>query len=114
MEEDALGGASLVRRDDVLEARELLHGVAEPVIGAAAGVRLVPLDERAPLRGRHRARAGVRQEVDEDVLRVQEKDVVAGLGDGLAPLVGSRRLDRLDGLDPEGLDDRAEFHEGRG
>ncbi len=114
MEEDALGGAPLVRRDDVLETRQLLHGVAEAVERAAARVRLVALHEGAPLRGRHRARAGIRQEVDEDVLGVEEEDVVSGLGDGFAPLFQGRRLDRLDGLDPEGLDDRAEFHRGRG
>ena len=87
VEEDALGGAPLVRRDDVLETRQLLHGVAKAVERAAARVRLVALHEGAPLRGRHRARAGVRQEVDEDVLRVEEEDVVSGLGDGLAPLL---------------------------
>jgi hypothetical protein len=45
---------------------------------------------------------------------VQEEDVVSGLRDRLAPLVRRRRLDRLDGLDAEGLDDRAEFHRERG
>ena len=108
VEEDPLGGAPLVGRDDVLEAGQVLHDVAEAVEGAAAGVGLVALHERAPLRGRHRARPGVGEEVDEDVLRAEEEDVVAGLRERLLALLAVRELDRLDRLDAEGLDDRLE------
>ena len=71
VEQDALGGAALVRRDDVAEAGQVLDHVAEAVEGAAPGVRLVALHDRAPLRRRHRAGAGVGQQVDEHVLRAQ-------------------------------------------
>ena len=64
VEQDALGGASLVRRDDVREAGEVLDDVAEAVERAAARVRLVALHQRAPLRRRHRAGAGVGEQID--------------------------------------------------
>ena len=79
MEQDPLGRASLVRRDDVAEAGEVLHDVLEPVERSAAGIRLVALHQRAPLRRRHRAGAGIGQQVDEDVVGAQQEDVVARL-----------------------------------
>ena len=52
--------------------------VAEAVERPAAGVRLVALHQRAPLRRRHRAGARVGEQVDQDVVGVQQEDVVAG------------------------------------
>ncbi len=73
MEQDSFGGAALVRRDDVPEAGQLLDDVAEAVERPAAGVRLVALHQRAPLRGGHRAGAGVGQQIDQDVLAGSRK-----------------------------------------
>ena len=71
----------------------------------AAGVALVAALDRGPLVAAHRARAGVRQEVDEDVVGVQVEQVPAGgLERPLALGLGGQP-DRLDGVDAEGLDD---------
>ena len=112
VEEDALGGAALVGRDDVAEPGQVLDHVAEAEEGAAPRVGLVALHDRAPLRGRHRAGAGVGEEVDEHVLRPQAKDVVARLREGPLPVLAVGELDRLHRLDAERLDDRLEVQHG--
>ena len=48
-EQNAFGGASLVRRDHMLIAEDVLDGVAEVVEAAAAGVALVAQHDRCPL-----------------------------------------------------------------
>ena len=58
-EEDAFGRATLVRGDDVPEAREVLHRRLEPQKALAAGVGLVSAHQRRPLRGGHGAGAGI-------------------------------------------------------
>jgi hypothetical protein len=73
VKQDALGRAALVRGDDVPEARERLHDVAEAVEGAAPGVGLVALHQRAPLGGGHRAGARVGEQVDEHVVGMERK-----------------------------------------
>jgi hypothetical protein len=59
VEEDALGGAALVRGDHVLVAENVLHGIAKLVEAAAAGVALIAFHDGGPLVGRHGAGAGV-------------------------------------------------------
>jgi hypothetical protein len=56
-EEDLLGGASLVRRDDVLEREELLHRGQEAEPRWRAGVRLITALDGRPLLGAHGARS---------------------------------------------------------
>ena len=77
-EEDALGGAALVRGDDVLVADDVLDGVAETVEAAAAGVALVAFHDGGPLMGGHGAGAGVGEEIDEYIVGVEEEEVVVG------------------------------------
>ena len=86
VEQNALGRASLMSRDDVPETREIRDDLAESVERARPGVRLVSLHDGSPLRRRHRAGARVGQEVDEDVGGMQQEDVVAGLAQPTAPL----------------------------
>jgi len=62
MKEDALRSAALMGGDDVFESREIADDVLEPLVRSRAGVRLVALHQRAPLRRRHRAGAGVGEE----------------------------------------------------
>ena len=50
-EQDALGGAALVRGDDVLESGDLPDGGLEAIERACAGVRFVPLHHSCPLLG---------------------------------------------------------------
>jgi hypothetical protein len=107
-EQDLLGGPPLVRGDDVREREELLHGLQEDEPGRRARVALVaPLDRR-PLVARHRPGAGVREEVDEDVVRVEVEQVEPRLADPLPPLLLGEEAERLHRVDPERLDDRVE------
>ena len=75
-EEDALGGAALVGGDDVRVAEDVLHGVAEAIEAAAAGIALVAFHDGGPLMGGHGAGAGVGEEVDEDVVGREQEEVV--------------------------------------
>jgi hypothetical protein len=56
---------------------ELADHALEAEERPAAGVRLVAVDQRAPLRRRHRAGSGVGEQIDQDVLRRELEDVVA-------------------------------------
>ena len=107
-EQDLLGGAALVGRDHVLEREERAHRLEEDEPGRRAGVALVAALDRGPLVAGHRARAGVGQEVDEDVGRVEPEDVVPGVANRAGAVRGRRQLQRLDRVDAERLDDRLE------
>jgi hypothetical protein len=106
-EEDPLGRAALVRGDHVLEAEDLAHGALETVPRPTPRVRFVSPHHRSPLFGTHGACSGVRQEIDEHVVRAELERVVARLDEVLAPLRTRRHPDRLDDLDTERLDDTA-------
>ena len=58
-EEDALGGAALVRGNHVLKAEDVLNGILETIEAAAPGVALVPFHDGGPLVRGHCAGAGV-------------------------------------------------------
>ena len=68
VEQNALGGAALVRGDHVPIAEDVLDGVAEVIEASAAGVALVAFHDGRPLMGGHGAGAGVGQQVDEHVV----------------------------------------------
>ena len=57
--------------------------------------------------GRHRAGAGVGQQVDQDVAGRNQEQVVAGLFEVALALFRSRLAQRLDALDAERFDNRA-------
>jgi hypothetical protein len=106
-EQDLLGSPALVGRDDVLEREERLDALEERVPARTARVALVAVLDGRPLVAAHRAGPGVREEVDEDVLRVHVEQVVAGCLDGLGALDARGQADRLNRVDPERLNDRA-------
>ena len=68
-EEDALGGASLMRGDDVTVTEDFLDGVLEAVEAAAAGVAFVAFHDGGPLMRGHGPGAGVGEQVDQDIVR---------------------------------------------
>ncbi len=109
-EENALGGAALVRRNNVLVAEDVLDGIAEADEGAAAGVALVAFHNRGPLMRGHGAGAGVGEQVDEDVVCREEEHVVMRGAEQFFALGAGGPADGLDGLDAEGLDDGADGH----
>ena len=101
-----LGGAALMRGNHVFEAGEIAHGLFETEERSASGVRLVALNQRAPLRRRHRAGPGVGQEIDQHVVAAQLEHVVVGARQRGFTLRTRRELQRFDGFDPERLDNR--------
>ena len=106
-EQDALGGAALVGGDHVLVAEDVLHGVAEAIEAAAAGVALVAFHDGGPLVRGHGAGAGVGEQVDEDIVGGQQKQVVVRGAEQLLALGAGGPANGLDALDAEGLDDGA-------
>ena len=79
--------------------------IAEAVPRPGARVRLVPAHDAGPLFRRHRAGAGVGQQVDQDVLGRDAEEVPVGRLEDLASLIAAGHAQRLDRLDPERLDD---------
>ena len=111
-EEDALGGAALVRGNDVLVAEDVLHGIAEAVEAAAAGVAFVAFHDGGPLMGGHGAGAGVGEQIDEHVVGGQQEEVVVRGPEKFFALRARRPANRLDALDAERLDDGFGDHDG--
>ena len=75
-EEDALGGAALVRGNHVLVAEDVLDGILEADEAAAARVALVAFHDGGPLVRGHGAGSGVGEQVDQDVVGGEKKQVV--------------------------------------
>jgi len=107
-EQDLLRRAALVGGDHVTVREQLGHRGEEAVPRRRAGVGLVAALDAGPLLGAHGAGARIGQEVDQDVVGVEVEEVVAGGAELRLSFVHGREPDRLDALDPEGLDDRAE------
>lgn len=72
-------GKTLVSGDEVFEPEDIFDGGLEPVVGLGSSVGLVAAHHRRPLVVAHRARAGIGQEVDEDILGLEEEEIVTGL-----------------------------------
>jgi hypothetical protein len=112
-EQDALGRAALVRGDDVAITGDLAHGRLEAEERAGPGVGFIAGHHAGPLGGGHGAGAGVGQQVDDDVLRLEEKEIVVGGGQRGGALLAGGEADGLDRLDAKRFDDGLELH-GRG
>ena len=104
-EQDALGGAALVRGNHVAEAGELVGHALEAEEALAAGVGFVAAHHGGPLLGGHGAGAGIGEQVDQDVAGFDEEEVVAGLLQVALALLGRGVAQRLHALDAEWLDD---------
>ena len=106
-EKDALGGSPLVSGDDVLVAEDILHGAAELLEAAAAGITFVALHHGRPLVRGHGAGPGIGEEVDEDVVRGQKKKIVERGAEQVLALRAGGPVNGFDALDAEGFDDGA-------
>jgi hypothetical protein len=107
-EQDLLGRPALVCRDHVAEREQRLDTLEEGVPRGRSGVALVAVLDRGPLIARHRARARIGQEVDEDVAGVEVEEVPAGGPERRLACLDRGQPDGLDRVDPERLDDRPE------
>ena len=90
------------------EREQIVHRVAEPAERGRPGIALVAALDAPPTA---RDIAPVPESVSrsiEHVLGVQVEQVVARRLQGAGPLGARRHADRLDRVDPERLDDRAE------
>ena len=106
-EQNALGGAALVRGDHVAEAGQLVGRPLEAEEALAAGVGFVAAHHRRPLLGGHGAGAGIGEQVDQDVAGFDQEEVVAGLLQVALALFRRGLAQRLHALDAERLDDGA-------
>jgi hypothetical protein len=104
-EEDAFGGAPLVRRHDVPLPGQLFDDRFELLEGARTGVRLVGDHHRGPLRGRHRRRPRIGQEIEGRRRSGKGEEVVVRRLELLDALVARKARDRFDDFDLERLDD---------
>lgn len=94
-----------MRGDDVLESEDVAHDGLEAIEACAPGIRFIPSHHGRPLLRTHGCRAAVRQQVYDDVLRLDQKEVVAGLAQVPLTLLARRHADGLDDFDPKRLDD---------
>ena len=104
-EQNAFGGAALMRRDHMPKTGQVVHHALQTIKALAAGVGLVAAHDGGPLFGGHGAGTGIRKEVDEDVAGIDAKQIVAGLGQVLFPLGGGGLSERLDAFYAERLND---------
>lgn len=109
-EQDALGGPSLMGGDHVLEAEHVLHRAAEVFEARASGVAFVAQHHGGPLAGAHGRRPRIGEQVDQDPIGRQEKQVVARPAQQRLPLSASGPANGLDGLDTEWLDNGLDGH----
>ena len=97
--EDVLGGAALVRRQEVVHVEELAHLGGQAVVGLGAGVGVVGAEHGGLLEVAHRVDARVGQHVHEDVFVLQQEGVVAGLVHQAAALLHRGKAKLLDDAD---------------
>ena len=104
-EEDAFGGASLMRGDDVAVAEDFLDGILEAVEAAAARVAFVAFHDGGPLMRGHGTGAGVGEKVDEDIVGGEEEEIVVRGLEELFALCAGGPVEGFDAFDAERFDD---------
>src|SRR5512146_616464 len=103
-------GASLVRRNDVLVSEYVLDRVTEAVVTFAPGVALVPFHDGTPLVGGHCAGARVGEQIDQDVIGREKKEVVVRVTKQLFAFLARSPADRFNALNAKRLDNGAGRH----
>src|SRR5690606_11624190 len=81
--------------DDVLKPRQPGHRLPQPAEVGAARVRFVAEEHARPLAVAHGAGAAVGQQVDNDLLRRQGEQIVAGFFNPAQPLLAAGQHDRF-------------------
>jgi hypothetical protein len=110
-EEDALGGASLVRGNHVLVSKDVLNGILESIEAAAARVAFVAFHDGRPLVRGHGAGPRVGEQIDQHVVGMQQEKIVVRSFEKFFALGARRPANGLDTLDPKRLDDGLGDHD---
>src|SRR5208337_3696730 len=103
-------GAALMSRNNVAKAENRLHGIAEAREAGRARIGLVAAHHGGPLLRGHGRRAGIREQVNQDCFRSDQKKIVPGLFDELLPFRACSPANGLNTLYAEWFDDRANRH----
>ena len=111
-EKDALGGAPLMRGDDVAIAEDVLNGILEVIEALAAGVAFIALHDAGPLMRGHGPGAGIGEQIDEDIVGGQKKEVVVSGFQQFFALLARGPADGFDAFDAERFDDGLDRHSG--
>src|SRR6185503_19317702 len=109
-EENPFGGAALMRRDDVLESEYVSNAGFKSIKAGATGIRFVAAHRGSPLLGTHRGRSTVGKQVNDDVFRTQQEQVVPDLFQIRVALLARRHSQRFYNLYSERFDYRFHFH----
>src|SRR5207237_1615207 len=102
-EQNALGGAALMRGDYVRVAENLLHGSAKTLEAPGAGVAFVAAHDRGPLLSAHGAGAGIGKQINQDVISRQKKEIVVSGAQHALAFIACRPADRFNTLDAKRL-----------
>src|SRR5690606_14250237 len=94
-EQHVLRAPPLVGGDDVLKPRLPGHRLPQPAAVGAARVRFVAEEHARPLAVAHGAGAAVGQQVDNDLLRRQGEQIVAGFFNPAQPLLAAGQHERF-------------------
>src|SRR5262249_13887557 len=90
------------------EPENLFHRITEAHEAGAAGIAFIAAHHACPLFGGHGAGTGIRQQINQDVFRSQQKKVVVGGAQKLLALKARGPANRFNALDEEGLNDGAD------
>src|SRR5579859_4645384 len=109
-EQDAFRGAALMRGNDVTKTEDTLDGIAKAREARRARVRFIATHHGGPLFGGHGGGSGVREEVNQNGVGRDKKQIVAGRFQQPFALGGQSAMDWLDALDAKRFNDSSNGH----
>jgi hypothetical protein len=92
-------------------ARNILNGLLKFIKRPSARIRLVALHHTGPLSGRHGRCTRIRQQVNDNVVGANLKQVVSGLFESELSLLARCLADRFDGFDFKGFNNGLKVHD---
>ncbi|OPY90664.1 MAG: hypothetical protein A4E72_00547 [Syntrophus sp. PtaU1.Bin208] len=95
LDEEMLGGPSLMNRQGVLEPEDLLDHIGQFHEACGAGIGVVGNHHGGKLVVAHGIRSAVRQHIQENILRLQEKSVIAHGPQTLQALCSRKEINLL-------------------
>ena len=110
IKKDAFRGTALVRGNHVAKSENSLYCITEAREARRTGIGLIAAHHGGPLFGGHGGGAGIGEQVDENLLGIDQKEIVAGRFDQLLALFSRGAPNGLDTLDAEGFDNGSNGH----